>query len=95
MKIRLLKDHVPNCSAVATVERGDWDTPWFLCGKNDASAGRSYGYQTVRRDSIGRQNGGCHSWAVFICNDTNCDANGIVRVGDIEVGIHEAAKELE
>lgn len=85
-RVRVLKGHAKNCTAVATVKRGIWSTPWYM---------PTFGEKHVYRDSIGRRtrnpNWG-YRWMEFRCNSTACPAHGVVAVSDIETAIEEATK---
>ena len=86
MRTKLTVKHEKNCSAVKAVERGDWDSPWFL----PIGPSLRYPGRTVRRDKLFRRNGLGERWAEMICNSTTCPARLMVAVNDIE---EAAAKE--
>ncbi|SIC59524.1 hypothetical protein [Mycobacteroides abscessus] len=63
MKRSILKNpHESDCDAVDAVNRGDWDTPWYLTG------------DVEYLDKRGRIKGH-YRWHVAVCNNTSCDAN--------------------
>lgn len=68
------KPHVAKCGAVASVERGDWGSPWWLPTE-----------PAVYLDALGRKRGGWHGrrWLRFRCNDSACDASVLVREDDV------------
>lgn len=66
---RIEVQHRGDCSAIACVNRGDWDTPW---GPLDRERPQTF------RDSLGRKNHGSHYWLRFVCNDTRCPGRLLV-----------------
>ena len=80
MRTRLLVPHVAGCTAVKAVQRGDWQSPWWVSGE------RMYGR---------RQNGaagGSTCFVVFGCNSLECNARLIAHHDDLCAAAEKAAK---
>lgn len=86
-KVIIKQKHKKDCAAIAAVERGDWDHPWFMKGD------RYWG------DRNGGGRGNTYRWMIFICNNTDCPAAGIVNIDWLEkliyLGSRMAAQEAE
>jgi len=68
--MRTLKEHAADCRAIYSVERGDWNTPWWICG--DFEYRRSNGYA-----------GGSRRGMIIECNSTNCNARIWISEDDV------------
>jgi hypothetical protein len=65
-------DHEPGCSALATVKRGQWTTPWWMPG------------EVVYRAKDGRRRKhGSRRFYVVQCNAHGCPARALVRETEI------------
>lgn len=72
MKVKWIKKHKKNCTALATAKRGDWPTPW-------AYTTDEYITSNVRSPN-GRN--GYTRWRTVICNSTSCQAKIAYREKD-------------
>lgn len=86
-KVIIKQKHQKGCFAIDAVEKGDWDSPWFMKG------------DTFWGDKNGGGKGNTYRWMIFVCNDTNCPGAGIVNIAWLEklifIGSRSAAQEAK
>lgn len=84
-KVIIKQKHKQGCAAVSAVDRGAWQSPWFING------------DVQHLDAAGGHRSAWHRWQSFICNDPSCPAHGIVNVDWLEklvfIGSRLAAQE--
>jgi hypothetical protein len=73
--IRLDIAHRAGCGALSQVHQGHWQSPWILDRDRPVAL----------RDCLGRYHRhGATYWLRLRCNDTECNAVALVRLGEIE-----------
>ena len=83
--VKLVTPHRPDCDAVASVDYGTWDSPWWL--KTPASI--------QRRDARGGRRGTGYRWLTLSCADEKCGARLMVCMNDVEDAAERALREDE
>lgn len=86
-KVIIRVKHKKGCRAIEAVNRGDWDTPWFMHG------------EVLRLAKDGSRRSNMNRWQPFRCNDPDCPAHGIVIIDWLErlifIGSRMAAQEAK
>ncbi len=76
LTVKWIEDHVAECPALASVDAGDWDTPYWYPG----------GIVRRARDGSNRKHGATR-FLMIQCNSYGCHAEVLVKIDDVLVQV--------